>query len=55
MKRLLLKLEIKKVNKLASDKDAVLFTQGNEIEYIYNKRTKKRYYPTFNAVIEKYI
>ena len=45
MKKLLRKIEFKKFEKLVNDKDSVLFTQGNEIEYVYNKRTNKRYYP----------
>ena len=53
MKILLKKMEIKKVNKLANDTDAVLFTSGNEIEYIYNKRTGKRYYPKTTLVVER--
>ena len=35
------------------DKDSVLFTQGNEIEYVYNKRNGKRYYPKNNLEIER--
>ena len=38
MKKLLNKLELNKVNKLANDPDAVLFTEGNELKQIYNKR-----------------
>lgn len=53
MKTLLKKMEIKKVNKLANDTDAVLFTSGNEVEYIYNKRTGKRYYPKNTLVVER--
>jgi hypothetical protein len=53
MKTLLKKMEIKKVNKLANDTDAVLFTSGNEVEYIYNKRTGKRYYPKTTLVVER--
>lgn len=45
MRKLFVNLEIKKFNKLASDEDAVLFTAGNELQKIYNKRTKKYYYP----------
>ena len=45
MKKLLRKIEFKKFEKLVNDKDSALFTQGNEIEYVYNKRTNKRYYP----------
>lgn len=43
MKKLLNKLELKKINKLACDPDAVLITEGNELKQIYNKRTKKHY------------
>ena len=43
MKKLLNRLELNKVNKLANDPDAVLFTEGNELKQIYNKRTKKHY------------
>lgn len=46
MKKLLRKIEFKKFEKLVNDKDSVLFTQGNEIEYVYNKRTNKKYYPS---------
>lgn len=53
MKKILNILEIKKFEKLANDKDAVLFTAGNEIEYIYNKRTGKRYYPKNLLVVER--
>lgn len=53
MKKLLKDLEIKKFTKLANDIDAVLFTNGNEINYIYNKRTGKRYYPKNTLVIER--
>lgn len=53
MKKLLINLEIKKFTKLANDKNAVLFTSGNEIEYIYNKRTKKRYYPKNTLLVER--
>ena len=53
MKKLLKDLEIKKFTKLANDIDAVLFTSGNEINYIYNKRTGKRYYPKNTLVIER--
>ena len=34
----LCKPELNKVNKLANDPDAVLFTEGNELKQIYNKR-----------------
>lgn len=53
MKKMLLKLEIKKVTKLANDTDTVLFTSGNEIDYIYNKKTGKRYYPKNTLFIER--
>lgn len=53
MSRLFKKMEIKKFMKLANDKDSVLFTSGNEIDYIYNKRTHKRYYPKNTLVVER--
>lgn len=53
MKKMLKELEIKKFNKLANDVDTVLFTSGNEIDYIYNKRTGKRYYPKNTLIIER--
>lgn len=53
MKRVIKNLELKKFTKLANDIDAVLFTSGNEIEYIYNKRTGKRYYPKNTLFIER--
>lgn len=53
MKKLLKDLEIKKFTKLANDENTVLFTSGNEIDYIYNKVTGKRYYPKNTLVIER--
>lgn len=53
MKEILKKLEIKKFTKLANDTDTVLFTSGNEIDYIYNKKTGKRYYPKTTLVVER--
>lgn len=53
MKKLLKDLEIKKFTKLANDENTVLFTNGNEIDYIYNKVTGKRYYPKNTLVVEK--
>lgn len=53
MKKLLKNLEIKKFTKLANDLDAVLFTSGNEIDYIYNKKTGKKYYPKHTLIIER--
>ena len=53
MKKLFKKMEIKKFTKLANNEDAVLFTNGNEIEYIYNKRTGKKYYPKTSLVVER--
>jgi len=51
MKTILKKLELRKFEKLVNDKDSVLFTSGNEIEYVYNKRNGKRYYPKNNLEI----
>ena len=42
MKTILKKLELRKFEKLVNDKYSVLFTSGNEIEYVYNKRNGKR-------------
>ena len=53
MKKLLKKIEIKKFERLANNKDTVLFTNGNEIDYIYNKKTHKRYYPKNTLIIER--
>lgn len=53
MKTMLKKLELRKFEKLVNDKDSVLFTSGNEIEYVYNKRNGKRYYPKNNLEIER--
>lgn len=53
MKTILKKLELKRFEKLVNDKDSVLFTSGNEIEYVYNKRNGKRYYPKNNLEIER--
>lgn len=53
MKTIFKKIEVKKFNKLANDTDTVLFTSGNEINYIYNKRTGKRYYPKNTLFIER--
>ena len=53
MKKLLKDLEIKKFTKLANDENTVLFTNGNEIDYIYNKVTGKRYYPKNILVVER--
>lgn len=53
MKKIFNILEVKMFEKLANDKDAVLFTSGNEIEYIYNKKTGKRYYPKSLLVVER--
>lgn len=53
MKKLFKQIELKKVEKLVNNKDSVLFTSGNEIEYIYNKKTNKRYYPKYNVEIER--
>jgi hypothetical protein len=51
MKNILRKLEIKKFNKLANEEDNVLFTTGDEINYIYNKKTGKRYFPKTALVV----
>lgn len=53
MKKLLKQIELRKFEKLVNDKDTVLFTNGNEIEYVYNKKTNKRYYPKNNLEIER--
>lgn len=53
MKKLFNILEIRKFEKLANSKDTVLFTQGNEIEYIYNKKNGKRYYPKSLLIVER--
>lgn len=53
MKKLFNNFEIKKFTKLANDTDAVLFTSDNKIDYIYNKRTGKRYYPKTILVVER--
>lgn len=53
MKKIFNILEIKKFEKIANDKDAVLFTNGDEIEYIYNKKTGKRYYPKSLLIVER--
>ena len=53
MKTILKKLELRKFEKLVNDKDSVLFTSGNEIEYVYNKRNGKRYNPKNNLEIER--
>lgn len=50
---MLKKLEIRKFTKLANDTNSVLFTSGNKVEYIYNKRTHKRYYPKYELIIER--
>lgn len=52
MKRLLIKLEIKKFTRLANNENTVLFTSGKAIDYIYNKKTGKRYYPKNTLIIE---
>lgn len=53
MKKLFQKLELKKFEKLVNNKNNVLFTEGNEIQYIYNKKTNKRYFPKYNIEIER--
>lgn len=53
MKKLFQKLEILKVEKLINDKDIVLFTDGDMIQYIYNKKTNKKYYPRYTMEIER--
>ena len=53
MKKLLINLEIKKFTKLANKDNSILFTSGNEIDYIYNKKTGKRYYPKNILMIER--
>lgn len=53
MKKIFNILEIRKFEKLANNKDTVLFTNGNEIEYIYNKKNGKRYYPKNLLVVER--
>lgn len=53
MKYLLKKIELKKFDKLVNDKNSVLFACGNELEYVYNKKTNKRYYPKNLIVIER--
>ena len=53
MKKLFKQIELKRFEKLVNDVDAVLFTNGNEIEYVYNKRTNKRYYPKNLLVVER--
>lgn len=50
---MLKKLEIRKFTKLANNTDSVLFTSGNKVEYIYNKKTHKRYYPKYELIIER--
>ena len=53
MKKLFINLEIKKFTKLANKDESVLFTSGNEIDYIYNKKTGKRYYPKRTLIVER--
>lgn len=53
MKKIFQQIEIKKIQKLVNENETVLFTQGNEIEYIYNKRTGKRYYPKYKLAVAR--
>lgn len=53
MKKIFNILEVKIFERLANDKDTVLFTNGDEIEYIYNKRTGKKYYPKSLLIVER--
>lgn len=45
------KIELLKFQKLVNNNDIVLFTDGNIINYLYNKKTKKHYYPKNNIII----
>lgn len=54
MKNLIKKMELKKFNKLVNNSNIVLFTQGDVIQYAYNKTTKKRYFPRFQMSIVRH-
>lgn len=45
MKKLIIKMEIRKFNKICNNSNVVMFTDNNMLVYAYNKITKKRYYP----------
>lgn len=53
MKNILKKIELHKFNKLVNKNTTVLFTNGNEIEYVYDKKNNKRYYPKNSIIIER--
>ena len=53
MKKIFQQIEIKKVQKLVNKNKKILFTKENEIEYIYNKRTGKRYYPKYKLAVAR--
>lgn len=53
MKKLFNKRELQKFNKLANDEDTVLFTRENILIYIYDRKTKKRYYPKHTLIVER--
>lgn len=53
IKNFLRKRELKKFNKLANSSNTVLFTEGNVLNYIYDKTTGKRYFPKYiNPTVE---
>ena len=53
MKKIFQKIELLRIEKLINNKYAVLFTDGNVLEYVYNKKTNKRYYPRYAVEIER--
>lgn len=50
---MLRKWEIKRFNRLANNENTVIFTSGNKIDYIYDKVSKKRYFPKYELIIER--
>lgn len=45
------KIELLRFKRLVNNKNIVLFTSGDHIDYLYNKINKKRYIPKNDIII----
>lgn len=52
IKKFLMKKEIRKFNKLANKETTVLITSGEELLYIYDKKTKKKYETKRSLIVQ---
>ena len=52
IKKILMKKEIRKFNKLANKETTVLITSGEELLYVYDKKANKKYEPRKSLIVQ---